>query len=92
VGQCDSNRLLVALFLDPVIVELRVEQHHEPLGDQLVRLGFDITNDINPKGGLANENPRRHPSASGDDVPEWPGAIRTRDLLLRSAGLTASHR
>ncbi len=39
------------------MVEFRVEQGYERLGDQLVRLGFDITSVISEGVREANETP-----------------------------------
>ncbi len=53
------------------VVEYRVEQHFERLGDQLVRLGFDITSVITEGTAGANETPAITQREAGEDVPEW---------------------
>jgi hypothetical protein len=53
------------------VVEFRVEQHFERLGDQLRRLGFDITSVIKEGGTVANEEPRDTEVPAGEDLPEW---------------------
>ena len=52
------------------MVEYRVEQHFERLGDQLIRLGFDTTIVTN-RVGEQQKLPRSHRNASGGKLPEW---------------------
>jgi integrase len=53
------------------VVEYRVEQHFERLGDQLRRLGFVITSDITDEAGEGKDNPRDTEVSTGDELPEW---------------------
>jgi integrase len=53
------------------VVEFRVEQHFERLGDQLRRLGSVITSDIKEAAGGSNEEPRDTEVSTGEDLPEW---------------------
>jgi hypothetical protein len=53
------------------VVEFRVEQHFERLGDQLRRLGFVITSDIKEGAGEGYEKPRDTEVSTGEDLPEW---------------------
>jgi integrase len=53
------------------VVEHRVEQHFERLGDQLVRLGFVINSVITEGTAEANETPADTEVEAGEDVPEW---------------------
>jgi hypothetical protein len=55
----------------PEVVEFRVEQHFERLGDQLRRLGFVITSDIKDGAGEEIEDPRDTEVSTGKDLPEW---------------------
>ena len=55
-------------------------------------MGYDITSVIERGTAAANETPLQPKSKRGMAFRSGPGATRTRDLLLRSAGLTASHR
>ena len=53
------------------VVEYRAEQHFERLGDQLVRLGFDITSVIKEGARVETETPADTEVLAGEDVPEW---------------------
>jgi hypothetical protein len=53
------------------VVEFRVEQHYERLGDQLIRLGFDITRVIKRSGSEAKKSPRDTEVSAGEGLPEW---------------------
>jgi hypothetical protein len=53
------------------VVEYRVEQHFERLGDQLVRLGYYITSVIKEGTARANEIPDITQGEAGESVPEW---------------------
>jgi hypothetical protein len=53
------------------VVEYRVEQHFERLGDQLVRLGFVINSVITEGTAGPNESPASTDVQAGEDVPEW---------------------
>jgi hypothetical protein len=53
------------------VVKYRVEQHFERLGDQLVRLGYDITRVIKRGTAGANETPAHTEVQAGDNLPEW---------------------
>ncbi len=53
------------------VVEYRVEQHFERLGDQLIRLGFDITGVIKSGAEKGNENPAPTEVDAGTELPEW---------------------
>jgi hypothetical protein len=53
------------------VVEFRVEQHFERLGDQLRRLGFVITSDIKEGAGDRSDQPRDTEVSTGEDLPEW---------------------
>jgi integrase len=53
------------------VVEYRVEQHYERLGDQLVRLGFVINPVINPALEPGSETPASMDLQAGERVPEW---------------------
>jgi hypothetical protein len=53
------------------VVEYRVEQHFERLGDQLVRLGFVINPVMNPVAREASETPAGRDLHAGEPVPEW---------------------
>jgi hypothetical protein len=53
------------------VVEFRVEQHFERLGDQLRRLGFVITSDIKEGAGEGKEDPRDTEASTGTELPEW---------------------
>jgi integrase len=70
------------------VVEFRVEQHLERLGDQLRALGFVTQNVTREAAAAENEAPH----ASADDggattSPDGPGRIRTGGLLLRRQAL-----
>jgi integrase len=53
------------------VVEFRVEQHYERLGDQLIRLGFDIKTVIKEGAAQGNNAPAHTEMQAGDEVPEW---------------------
>jgi hypothetical protein len=53
------------------VVESRLEQHYARLGDQLVRLGFDIKSVIKGRAGEARESPAITQGEAGEDLPEW---------------------
>jgi hypothetical protein len=53
------------------VVEYRVEQHFERLGNQLVRLGFDTKIGTNRQAGLGTESPAPTEVEAGDDLPKW---------------------
>jgi integrase len=53
------------------VVEYRVEQHFERLGNQLIRLGFDTNIGTNPQAGLGTESPAPTEVEAGEDLPEW---------------------
>ena len=53
------------------VVEFRAEQHFERLGDQLVRLGYDITSVIKTGAAGANKTPAPTEVEAGEDLPEW---------------------
>ena len=53
------------------VVEFRVEQHFERLGEQLIRLGFDTKIGTNLQPVVANEDPDRTEVQAGEDLPEW---------------------
>jgi hypothetical protein len=53
------------------VVEYRVEQHFERLGDQLRRLGFVITPDIKRGAEVDTENPASTEVPTGKVLPEW---------------------
>jgi hypothetical protein len=53
------------------VVEYRVEQHFERLGDQLRRLGFVITSVINQTRSEASETPATTEVEAGAELPEW---------------------
>jgi len=54
------------------VVECRVEQHFDRLGEQLIRLGFDTNSVTNPGAGPQQTNPRDHGSDGGDgDAAAW---------------------
>jgi hypothetical protein len=53
------------------VVEYRVEQHFERLGDQLIRLGVDTKIGTNPQVGSGNETPVSTEAEAGEDVSEW---------------------
>jgi integrase len=53
------------------VVEYRVEQHYERLGDQLIRLGFDIKSVIKERAGEETEAPAPTEVEAGEAVPEW---------------------
>ena len=53
------------------VVEFRVEQHFERLGDQLRRLGFVIASDIKEGVGEGSEEPRDTEVSTGEGLPEW---------------------
>jgi integrase len=53
------------------VVEYRVEQHFERLGDQLLRLGFDTRNGTNQHGKACDKNPANTEVQAGNDLPEW---------------------
>jgi hypothetical protein len=53
------------------VVEYRVEQHFERLGDQLIRLGFDTKIGTNPLSRGETENPAEVQLSAGEDLPEW---------------------
>ena len=53
------------------VVEYRVEQHFERLGDQLIRLGLDTKIGTNPQAGSTNEPPTSTEVEAGEAVPEW---------------------
>ena len=55
-------------------------------------VGFGTTIDTTERAGVENDTPLRPKSKRGKTFRSGPGATRTRDLLLRSAGPTASHR
>jgi integrase len=58
------------------VVEFWVKQHFERLGDQLVRLGFDITSVITSGAGQESENPAPTEVDAGTEPPEWAPAPR----------------
>jgi hypothetical protein len=72
--------------------EYRVDQHFERLGDQLIRLGFDRKIGTDPRWTPETRPPLQLKSKRGKAFRSGPGATRTRDLLLRSAGRTVSRR
>jgi hypothetical protein len=73
------------------VVEFRVVQHLEAFKDRLGMIGFGTTKDTTSGQGQGNEEPHVPSSGSGAMTSEsGPGATRTRDLLLRSAGPAAS--
>jgi hypothetical protein len=49
----------------------RVQQHFERLGDQLIRLGYDIKSVIREGTARANETPNVTQGEAGENVPEW---------------------
>ncbi len=54
------------------VVEYRVEQHYERLGEELSRLGFVIKIVIKPDQAAENEHPREPLTAHGDQAwSEW---------------------
>jgi hypothetical protein len=53
------------------VVELLAEQTFERLGDQIVRLGYDITSVIRTGTVGANETPAPTEVEAGEDLPEW---------------------
>jgi integrase len=53
------------------VVEYRVEQHFERLGDQLIRLGFDTNIGTIPQARARNETPTVTQGEAAEDVPEW---------------------
>ena len=53
------------------VAEFRAEQHFGLLGDQLVRLGYDITSVIKTGTGGANGTPAPTEVEAGEAVPEW---------------------
>jgi hypothetical protein len=54
------------------VVEYRVEQHYERLGDQLRRIGFVIKSVIKSEEGPENNDPREHLSDGGENSwDEW---------------------
>jgi integrase len=53
------------------VVEYRVEQHFERLGDQLRRLGSDTMIDTTREAIAANETPAITQREAGEEVPEW---------------------
>jgi hypothetical protein len=67
-------------------------QHFERLGDQLIRLGFDRKIGTDPRWTPETRPPLQLKSKRGKAFRSGPGATRTRDLLLRSAGRTVSRR
>ena len=65
------------------VVEYRVEQRFERLGDQLIRLGLDTKIDTSPQGETENSSPAHTEVQGGMTFRSGPGATRTRDLLLQ---------
>jgi integrase len=53
------------------VVEYRVAQHLEQLGDRLRRLGFVTGNFTGGGAGGRNEQPRDTEVSTGEDLPEW---------------------
>ena len=75
------------------VVEYRVEQHAEALKDRLGAMGFVTRNDTTEEQGPEKEESHTALTDGGTQTSEnGPGAIRTRDLLLRSPSLIASRR
>lgn len=52
------------------VVEYRVEQHYERLGEQLLRLGFVIKSVIKPERRSENKAPRERLTASGEETSD----------------------
>jgi hypothetical protein len=69
------------------VVEFRVEQHLEALKDRLGILRFGTTNDTTKVAESETETPPRSKKGRGKEFRSGPGAIRTRDLLLRRQAL-----
>ena len=81
------------------VVEYRVEQPFERLGDQLVRLGFVINPVINPELERASETPASKDLQAGEDVPEWArrrlptyGRVNARPLAPEAGEASAGWR
>jgi hypothetical protein len=53
------------------VVEYRVEQHLEQLGDRLRRLGFGTGKDTGRGLGEGTETPASTEVSAGEDLPEW---------------------
>ncbi len=53
------------------VMEYRVEQHFERLGDQLRRLSSDTMIDTNREVRAAKESPAITQGDAGEEVPEW---------------------
>jgi hypothetical protein len=53
------------------VVEYRVAQHLEQLGDRLRRLGFVTGNVTGDGAGEETEIPRDTEVSTGEDLPEW---------------------
>ena len=53
------------------VVEYRIEQHFERLGDQLRRLGLDITSVITERAVPETKNPTDTEVQVGNEFPEW---------------------
>jgi len=53
------------------VVEYRVEQHFERLGNQLIRMGFDTKMGTNPQAGAESETPTITEDEAGEQLPEW---------------------
>ena len=53
------------------VVEYRVAQHLDKLGDRLRKLGFVTGNVTGGAGLLETESPAGTEVQAGDDVPEW---------------------
>jgi hypothetical protein len=70
------------------MVEFRVEQHLDRLGDRLRALGFVTRNVTREAEGAENEAPHASTSDGGASrSADGPGGIRTHDLLLRRQAL-----
>ncbi len=67
------------------VVEYRVEQHFERLGDQLIRLGFDTKTGTNPAEADRKRNPRSNRSRSGGR-PSGVGPARLERATSCSGG------
>ncbi len=68
------------------VVEYRVEQHFEQLGEQLPRLGFDTTNVATAEQGREKDKPRDHGSERGAlDSDGWARPDSNRRPLAPEA-------
>jgi integrase len=75
------------------VVEYRVERHYERLGDQLIRLAFDITSVIKQPSAEAKEDPRDTQVSAGEDLPEWARRdSNARPLAPEAGGASAGWR